>query len=152
MLLSELTELNQVKQAVAVISTCIADALAEINPAFKNQFVANLDRAYTTLRDKGGTGMNPTAVHDLELISWTRMMVTGFSVSTDQGKTFFEEGEAPEQNLVRFRVEYADGTVAVITIDKWTLDRGDHVSRRIAVERQDKGEIPKGEITSVKRM
>ena len=150
MLRADLTELDEVKLAVAIISTSIADALAETDPAFKDRLVANLDRAYARLRDKdtGATAMDPKAMHDLELLSWARELLTGLTVSTGQGTPFFDQGKGPE----RFRVEYGDGSHAIIAIDKWTLDRGDHVSRRVAVERQEKGELPKGEITSVKRV
>jgi hypothetical protein len=51
-----------------------------------------------------------------------------------------------------FAVNYADGRTAYITITPSKLRNGDHVGLAIARERQDKGEIPKGEIASVKRV
>ena len=51
----------------------------------------------------------------------------------------------------RFIVEYEDGRTASITIDRSTLRSGDHVARIVAGERQRGGEIPDGEIKSVRR-
>jgi hypothetical protein len=53
---------------------------------------------------------------------------------------------------IMFAVNYEDGRTAYITINPKLLEPGDHVARTIARERQDKGEIPAGEIASVKRV
>jgi hypothetical protein len=78
-MLTEQTELSQLKQAVAILITCIVDALTDANPTFKGRFLINLDEAYAQVREAGGTAMNPKAMHDLEVLSWTREMVTGWS-------------------------------------------------------------------------
>jgi hypothetical protein len=53
---------------------------------------------------------------------------------------------------IMFAVNYEDGRTAYITIKPKALESGDHVSRGVARERQDKGEFPEGEIASVKRV
>jgi hypothetical protein len=53
---------------------------------------------------------------------------------------------------IMFAVNYEDGRTAYITIKPKVLEPGDHVARTVARERQDKGEIPEGEIASVKRV
>ena len=53
---------------------------------------------------------------------------------------------------IMFAVNYEDGRTAYITIKPKALESGDHVSRSVARERQAKGEIPQGEIASVKRV
>jgi hypothetical protein len=53
---------------------------------------------------------------------------------------------------IMFAVNYDDGRTAYITISPKVLGAGDHVARTVARERQDKGEIPEGEIASVKRV
>ena len=53
---------------------------------------------------------------------------------------------------VMFAVNFEDGRTAYITISPKLLGPGDHVARAVARERQDKGEIPEGEIVSVKRV
>jgi hypothetical protein len=51
-----------------------------------------------------------------------------------------------------FAVNYEDGRTAYITISPKVLEPGDHVVRTVARERQAKGEIPAGEIATVKRV
>ena len=51
-----------------------------------------------------------------------------------------------------FAVNYEDGRTAYITISPKVLAAGDHVARLVARERQMKGEIPEGDIASVKRV
>lgn len=53
---------------------------------------------------------------------------------------------------VPFVVEYEDGRTAFMLIDPFTLSRGDHVARIIAVERQGEGKLPVGQISNVKRI
>jgi hypothetical protein len=53
---------------------------------------------------------------------------------------------------IMFAVNFQDGRTAYITISPKLLEAGDHVARVVARERQDKGEIPEGEIASVKRV
>jgi uncharacterized membrane protein len=53
---------------------------------------------------------------------------------------------------VMFAVNFEDGRTAYITISPKALGPGDHVARTVARERQARGEIPEGEIASVKRV
>ena len=53
---------------------------------------------------------------------------------------------------IMFAVNYVDGRTAYITISPSTLKSGDHLAQAIARERQEKGEIPDGEILAVKRV
>jgi uncharacterized membrane protein len=53
---------------------------------------------------------------------------------------------------IMFAVHYEDGRTAYITISPKVLGAGDHVARSVARERQAKGEIPEGKVTSVKRV
>ena len=52
---------------------------------------------------------------------------------------------------ISFIAEYEDGGTATFSIDKWTLQKGDHVAVIIAGERQRAGHIPKGKIKQVRR-
>ena len=52
---------------------------------------------------------------------------------------------------VKFVVEYEDGMIAIITIDKYSLARGDYIAPIIAAERQIAGEIPMGKIKEIRR-
>jgi hypothetical protein len=53
---------------------------------------------------------------------------------------------------IMFAVNFDDGRTAYITVNPKLLEPGDHVARTVARERQGKGEIPAGEIASVKRV
>jgi hypothetical protein len=52
---------------------------------------------------------------------------------------------------VMFVVEYEDGRTAEFSVDRWTLSLGNYVARIIARERQEKGDLPPGEIRAVRR-
>jgi hypothetical protein len=53
---------------------------------------------------------------------------------------------------IMFAVNYADGRTAYITVSPRGLEHGDQLAEVVARERQEKGEIPGGEIRSVKRV
>ena len=53
---------------------------------------------------------------------------------------------------IMFAVNYEDGRTAYITVDPDSIRSGDHLARAVARERQDRGEIPIGEIATVKRV
>ena len=53
---------------------------------------------------------------------------------------------------IMFAVTYVDGRTAYITINPSTLKSGDHLAWAVARERQQKAEIPEGEIVAVKRV
>ena len=53
---------------------------------------------------------------------------------------------------VMFIVEYKDGRTAGFSIDRWTLSLGDYAARIIARERQEKGDLPPGEMRAVRRI
>jgi hypothetical protein len=59
--------------------------------------------------------------------------------------------EAMTSNRVMFVVEYVDGRTAEFSIDRWTLSLGDYAATIIARERQEKGDLPAGEIKTVRR-
>jgi hypothetical protein len=51
-----------------------------------------------------------------------------------------------------FVVEYEDGRTAEFSIDRWTLSLGDYAARIIAWQRQEKGDLPPGQIRAVRRI
>ena len=59
--------------------------------------------------------------------------------------------EAMTSNRVMFVIEYEDGRTTEFSIDRWTLSLGDYIARIIARERQEKGDLPQGEIRAVRR-
>jgi hypothetical protein len=51
-----------------------------------------------------------------------------------------------------FAVTYKDGRTAYLTISPYLLRDGDHVVPNIVRQRQEKGEVPEGEIVTIKRV
>jgi hypothetical protein len=56
-----------------------------------------------------------------------------------------------EEDDIAFLAEYDDGSKFILVIDRWTLERGDHVASIIARERQDAAQLKPGKIVSVYR-
>jgi hypothetical protein len=52
---------------------------------------------------------------------------------------------------VAFVAEYEDARTVEFSIDRWTLSLSDYAARIIARERQEKGDLPPGEIRAVRR-
>ena len=58
----------------------------------------------------------------------------------------------PRDFNIMFAVNYRDGRTAYITISPKALEHVNNDAGKIARERQEKGEIPGGEISMVKRV
>jgi hypothetical protein len=56
-----------------------------------------------------------------------------------------------DQNIM-FAVNYDDGRAAYLTISPYLLRDGDHVVPTIVRDRQEKGELPEGQIASIRRV
>ena len=55
------------------------------------------------------------------------------------------------RDRVRFVAEYEDGGICEFSIDRWTLSLGEYAARIIALEWQERGDLPAGRIKSVRR-
>jgi hypothetical protein len=69
---------------VAILITCLVEAMSDLDADFKDRFVKNLDRSYAKIRD------DTDDLKALELLSWTRTMVTGFDFSGGQQGIFLD--------------------------------------------------------------
>jgi hypothetical protein len=78
------TKRDNVKKATAILITCIVDAMSDMDADFKDRFVKNLDRGYAKVRN------DTDDLNALELLSWTRTMVTGFDFSGGQQRPFLD--------------------------------------------------------------
>lgn len=78
--------LRDAKQGVAILVTCLVQELEAMNPGFTEHYLRRLGRAYTEVRED-----NTPALDRLELINWTRELLTGFNQVTGQGKIFLED-------------------------------------------------------------
>ncbi len=74
-------DLWQLKSGTAALAVCIVRTLQKSDPDFEEQFLKNLDRAYYYFRDS-----DRETLHVLELLSWTRELLTGWNNVTGQGE------------------------------------------------------------------
>jgi hypothetical protein len=58
----------------------------------------------------------------------------------------------PKDPNTLFAVNFKDGRTAYLTISPYLLRDGDHVVPDIVRKRQERGEIPDGDVMSVKRV
>lgn len=81
------TDLDHLKKGVAVLAACVVQTLDESDPSFQTRFLERLARAYRELKDNSDGDVQ----HEMELIAWTRELLTGFNMVTGQGAPFLEE-------------------------------------------------------------
>lgn len=81
------TDLHRAKRGTAILAACIVQTLNESDPSFEERFLERLRRAYYELRDN----TEGDVIQELELLSWTREYLTGFSNFTGQGQPFLAD-------------------------------------------------------------
>jgi len=79
-------DLHHAKTGVAILVTCVVQTLNESNPTFQERFLNRLGRAYRELKDN----TEGDVVQEMELLSWTRELLTGFNFISGQGKPFLD--------------------------------------------------------------
>ena len=85
--MNKFSDVDNAKRGVAVLATCIVESMHETDPHFKVRFLDNLSKAYRKLRDDS----NNDELSSLELLTWTRSLITGFDFAEGQGKPFLDE-------------------------------------------------------------
>lgn len=78
------SDLNALASGVAVLATCIVKTLDETNAGFQGRFLEYLAAAYRQRRDEAD-------LRELEVLNWTRQLLTGFSPIAGQGEPFFRD-------------------------------------------------------------
>ena len=81
----ERTDLSRAKRGVAALAACLVRTLQESDKTFQSRFLKNLEEVHFKLREQGDD-----IIQELELFSWTREYLTGWSVSTGHGKSLLE--------------------------------------------------------------
>lgn len=79
-------DLSHAMKGTAVLAACIVQTLNESDPSFQARFLDRLSRAYEELRYRPETDH-----HELELIAWTRELLTGFNFADGQGRPFLDD-------------------------------------------------------------
>lgn len=83
--------LTAAMSGTAILATCIVQTLNESDPTFQTRFLKRLSDAYQHLKDNPRHGPSKDVIHELEMLSWTRELLTGFNFSTGQGKPFLKD-------------------------------------------------------------
>lgn len=85
-----------VKTGAAVLAVCIARTLEQSDPSFSDRFQVNVERAYDHFRDnhgkwtrRDGSTRDPQDV--LEMLSWTRELLTGWNMISGQGEPLLKD-------------------------------------------------------------
>ena len=81
------TDLDHLKKATAALAACVVQTLDESDPSFERRFLERLERAYRELKDNTDGDVQ----HEMELLSWTRSLLTGFSHIDGQGAPFLKD-------------------------------------------------------------
>jgi hypothetical protein len=82
-------DLRQMKRGTAVLFATLIETLKEIDPAASDRFTGNLDKAYAKIRSDSDN------LNAVELLSWTRELVTGHSIISGGGRPFFDRPPDP---------------------------------------------------------
>ena len=80
-------ELQHSKNGVAILAACLVQTIAEVDVTFQDRFLARLEAAYLALRDNTDGDVR----NELELLTWTQTLLTGFSHVSGQGKPFLSD-------------------------------------------------------------
>lgn len=79
-------QIHEAKRGAAVVAACIVRTLEDADPGFRERFLGRLGEAYGKLKDMPSQGDKLDA---LEVVAWTRSLLTGFDMIEGQGEPFF---------------------------------------------------------------
>lgn len=80
------SDLHRAKVGVAVLATCIIEAINDTDPTFKDRVLKRMTEAYYKLRDDTPGDQ----IEQMELLNWTRTFLTGFDWIEGQGDPLLE--------------------------------------------------------------
>ena len=81
-----LTDLDHLKRGMAVLATCLVQALNESDPDFQQRFLKKLTEAYYAFRND----TRGDVLQELELLEWTRQYLTGFNPVSGGWRPFLD--------------------------------------------------------------
>lgn len=67
-----------------MLAACIVQTLDESDPSFQTRFLDRLQRAYREVKDN----TDGPVQQEMELLAWTRSLLTGFDPIGGQGESF----------------------------------------------------------------
>jgi hypothetical protein len=78
-------QIHDAKFGVSVLVACLVQEIEASNPGFQGRYLERLGEAYARVRER-----DTPALDRLELIGWTRELLTGFNIIDGQGAPFLE--------------------------------------------------------------
>jgi len=79
-------DLDHLKKGTAVLAACVIQTMNESDPSFQTRFLEKLASAYYELKDNTDGDVR----QELELLAWTRELLTGFNPVDGQGRPFLD--------------------------------------------------------------
>jgi hypothetical protein len=65
---------DQTKNGTAILIACLVQTINETDPSFQERFLKRLGHAHYDLKNNSEVEVQ----HEMELLAWTRSMLTGF--------------------------------------------------------------------------
>lgn len=81
------TDLYRAKKGVSVLFACVVQTIGESDPTFQIRFLKRLEAAYRALEDV----TEGDVTQELELLSWTNELLSGFDFVSGQRKPFLDD-------------------------------------------------------------
>ena len=86
-------ELFHLKSGVAALAACVVETLNESDSTYRDRFLKKVSEAYHKLRDD----RRNERVDDLEILSWTTGLLTGWNSIEGQGEPLLSR-KRPSEN------------------------------------------------------
>ena len=83
---AQTSDLHRSKRGVAVLVACVVQTLNESDPSFEKRFLERLAKAYRVLKDN--ELWEGDLRQEMEVLAWTRELLTGFDPINGQGEPF----------------------------------------------------------------
>ena len=80
-------DLFHAMRGTAILATCIVQTLTESDPTYQERFLEKLGEAYAKERENTPSD----SLREFELLSWTRELLTGFSIESGQGAPYLDD-------------------------------------------------------------
>jgi hypothetical protein len=77
-------QLHDSKRGVAILVACLVQEIEKYQPGFQEGYLARLGQAYEEVRH------DADPLDRLELLNWTRELLTGFNPISGQGAPFLD--------------------------------------------------------------
>lgn len=81
------SDLHRAKLGMTMVAACLVQTLNETDPTFQERFLKRMAAAYRELKDNTDGDVK----EQMEAISWTRELLTGWDPINGQGNPFLSD-------------------------------------------------------------